>query len=116
VEETRQGELFEEWVFYGTTKFSGKRLVLPPGATFTSRERGAHNLLLWRGEGMIGALPMKAGSFDLHRCEDEALVVRQAAVDGYDIVNTGSDDLVLFKFFGPDINRDHTPPLGHGVR
>ena len=46
-EETRQGEVFEEWIYYGTPKFSGKRLILKPGQKFLSKENGVYNIFIW---------------------------------------------------------------------
>ncbi len=114
VEQTRQGDLFEEWIYYGTPKFSGKRLELQPGREFNSVEEGVHNILVWRGEGLVGKQPVKAGSFDLKHCDDELLVTHGAAVKGYTIKNTGKEPLVLFKFFGPDVNLSTMPSLGYG--
>ena len=37
---------------------------------------------------------------------DEILVTRDAALKGVRIVNTGTGDLSIIKFFGPDINGD----------
>lgn len=116
VRETQQGERFEEWIYYGTSKFSGKRMVLRPGEEFWNVERGVHSIFVWRGEGMVAGLPVRAGDFDLHRCEDELLIVHDRAVSGYDIRNVGEEDLVLFKFFGPDINTAVAPPVGLPVQ
>jgi hypothetical protein len=51
-----------------------------------------------------------AGKFDLKMCEDELLIVHDRAVRGYEIRNICSEDLVLFKYFGPDIQKGRTPP------
>lgn len=116
VEETQQGDVFEEWIYYGTNKFSGKRLVLKPGQQFLSKEAGVHNIFVWKGEGLVGNVPVKAGVFDLVSCEDELVIVHQRAYNGYIIENVGSSDLVIFKYFGPDINKGKTPQLGHHIK
>lgn len=113
VVETQQGDVFEDWIYYGTNKFSGKRLILKPGQRFFSVEPGVHNIFVWKGEGKVGGVPVKAGAFDLHHCDDELLIVYARATAGYLIENTGASDLVVFKFFGPDINNGKTPKLGH---
>lgn len=113
VEETKQGHIYEEWIYYGTSKFSGKRLILKPGEAFQSRENGVHNIFVWRGKGVIGEKEVKAGAFDLHSCEDELLITCQRAKEGYIIKNTGEEELVLFKYFGPDINIENLPQMGH---
>lgn len=113
VEETRQGDQYEEWIYYGSRKFSGKRLILPPGGSFVSRENGVHNIFVWKGSGKVNDYEVKAGEFDLHSCMDELLITCQKAKEGYIIKNTGTEDLVLFKYFGPDINVDNMPEMGH---
>src|SRR5665648_638526 len=51
IEETRQAGGVEHWIYYNTTKFSGKRLVVKPGQSFTSKEKGVYSILVWRGKG-----------------------------------------------------------------
>jgi hypothetical protein len=90
----------EEWIYYNTTKFSGKRLVLQPGAVHRVRERGVYSLLAWRGSGavagheVVGGLPGR----------DELLLAHAAATAAHDIRNTGVGELEIFTFFGPDVN------------
>lgn len=112
VEETRQGEVFEEWIYYGTPKFSGKRLILKPGQKFFSKEVGVHNIFVWRGKGLVNGKPIEGGRCDLTSCDDELLIVCNKAQEGYWIENTGDIDLYLYKYFGRDINKC-TPAMGH---
>ncbi|MDL2252463.1 hypothetical protein LJC49_00115 [Ruminococcaceae bacterium OttesenSCG-928-I18] len=112
VEETAQGEVFEEWIYYGTPKFSGKRLLLKPGQTFLSKEPGVHNLFIWHGEVDIDGVRMKAGAVDLEHCDDELLVTHERALQGYTVKNTGDEEVALYKFFGPDIHMQ-TPSTGY---
>ncbi|MEI7616417.1 MAG: hypothetical protein WCJ54_06855, partial [Actinomycetota bacterium] len=51
VEESRQTGGEEHWIYYNTPKFSGKRLVVKPGQSFTFTEKGVFNILVWRGSG-----------------------------------------------------------------
>jgi hypothetical protein len=92
----------EDWIYYNTRKFSGKRLVVEPGGSFTCRERGVYNLLVWQGQGQYAGHDVRAG--DPRR--DELLIVHDRAVDDHVVHNTGTDDLVVIKFFGPDLNPD----------
>ena len=112
VESSRQGDRFEEWIYYGTPKFSGKRLRLEPGERFWNVEEGVHSLFAWKGEGAVGDAPIRAGSFDRTFCDDELLITDGTARAGYFVTNTGTVPLELFKFFGPDFNRD-APALGY---
>jgi hypothetical protein len=99
-EEQQGGE--QQWIFYNTLKFSGKKLSVRPGRTYLSRDRGVYSLFVWSGEGTVGGVGVKAGSPNL----DELLIVHRTATEDLQIVNTGSSALVLFKFYGPDVNPD----------
>ncbi|MCH6472378.1 hypothetical protein [Sinomonas terrae] len=92
----------EAWIFYGSTKFSGKRLVVRPGQTYTCREHGVFNLLVWRGEGRIGGQQVLGNTPG----SDELLVVHDRAIQDLEYTNTGTTDMTIIKFFGPDINPD----------
>jgi hypothetical protein len=92
----------EHWIYYNTTKFSGKRLVVKPGQSFTSLDRGVYNILVWRGRGRYAGHEIEAGNFGW----DELLVSHAKATEPIEVENTGSEDLMIFKFFGPDINLD----------
>ena len=61
----------EEWIYYNTTKFSGKRLVVKPDSSFKSRDNGVYNALVWRGSGKIDGHEIEGNNFGL----DEVLVV-----------------------------------------
>lgn len=102
VTETPQPGGEEHWIYYNTTKFSGKRLIVKPGQTFTSLDKGVYNILVWQGEGRVDGHPVKAGDFE----RDELLVSHARATTPMTIENTGHSDLMIIKFFGPDINLD----------
>ena len=100
----------EAWIFCGTTKFSGKRLRLAPGAATTSLENGVYNLLAWQGEGTVADVAVHGGQPG----DDELLLTHEAATRLHRIVNTGDTELLIIKFFGPDLNPD-APPAGTGA-
>lgn len=102
IEETKQDEGFEEWIYYNTYKFSGKKTTVKPGTTFRSRDRGVYNIYVWQGSGRIDGHQIEGKNIGM----DEVLVTHDKAVENILIENTGSSDLILFKFFGPDINDD----------
>jgi hypothetical protein len=92
----------EWWIFYNTRKYSGKKLVVKPGQTYFSKDRGVYDILVWDGRGTFGPFDIEG-----RNCRrDEILVTRDAAARGVKIVNTGTEDLAIIKFFGPDINDD----------
>ncbi len=102
IEESAKDGGEEHWIYYGTTKFSGKKTIVKPGAEYQTVDNGVYNILVWNGKGMFGETEIEAGNFGF----DELLVTHQRAVKPIKIKNTGQQDLVLFKFFGPDINKD----------
>ncbi|RJP62771.1 MAG: hypothetical protein C4539_17460 [Ignavibacteriales bacterium] len=97
---TKEAE--EHWIFYNTKKFNGKRLKVNANEKILSREKGVYNILVWKGKGKFGPHEIEAGNFD----EDELLITYDAAVKEIEIVNTGGEELIIYKFFGPDINED----------
>ena len=102
VEATRQPGAEECWIYYNTLKFSGKRLVVQPGAQFVSTEKGVYSILVEKGKGTYGGLEVEAGNFGL----DELVVSHDRATKPLEVVNTGTEPLAVIKFFGPDINPD----------
>lgn len=106
IEETITEDSYEEWIFYNTTRFSGKRLTMKPGKKVDCRENGVFNIFLWKGSASIDGIKLKAGDFGLHYCNDELLISHEKAVSGFTIENTGTSEITLFKCFGPEINLD----------
>ena len=102
VDGSRQPGGEEQWIFYNSLKFSGKKLTVAPGQTYSSTERGVHNLLVWRGKGTFAGLPVDSKDPTL----DELLVSHDRAVRPIEVVNTSDEEMVVIKFFGPDINPD----------
>lgn len=102
IEDSRQPGGEEYWIYYNTTKFSGKKLVVKPGQRFTSQDKGVYNILVWKGEGRYDGHTIRAGDF----AHDELLISHAKATVPIVVENTGKDELVIIKFFGPDINLD----------
>jgi hypothetical protein len=92
----------EYWIFYDTTKFSGKKLLVRPGSSYLARDPGVHTIFVWSGKGTYGGIPVEGGSPG----NDELFVTRDRANRGVEIRNTGSEDLFIIKFFGPDLVAD----------
>jgi hypothetical protein len=93
-------EVEESWVFYGSSKFCGKRLTLRPGATVSLVEPGVHSVFVWSGEGSFAGQPVRGGDHDL----DELVVSHDAAVRPHEVRCSGTEPLVLFSLFGPDLH------------
>ncbi len=92
----------EHWIYYNTNKFSGKKLVVKPGQSYTFTEKGVFNILVWKGKGKFDGLEIEGGNFEC----DELLVSHDRAVKPITVENNGKDELMVIKFFGPDINKD----------
>ena len=90
----------EYWIYYNTTRFSGKKMIVKPGQKFKSVDNGVYNILVWRGRGLYDDHAIEAGNFEL----DELLVSHSKATTPIWVENTGTQDLIIIKFFGPDIN------------
>jgi hypothetical protein len=102
IESSRQEGGEEWWIYYNTMKFSGKKLVVRPGCSYGSVDAGVYSVLVWSGSGTWGGVPVEGGVPG----RDEVLVTHDRAVRGVDVKNTGRDDLLAIKFFGPDVNKD----------
>jgi len=94
------GDGVETWVFYNTTKYAGKRLVVPPGTVHRLREPGVYSVFIWSGEGSYAGHEVRGGEPG----RDELVVSHGAATREHEVVNTGGEDLVVFTFFGPDLH------------
>ncbi len=93
----------EDWIFYNTSKFSGKKLVVRPSSSFRSIDPGVYSLLVLSGKGTIGGHRVEGGVPG----QDELLVTNPTAKAGIDVVNDDPvGELVVIKFYGPDIIAD----------
>jgi hypothetical protein len=108
VEELPEG-IVEEWVWYNSTKFSGTRVTVQPGASFISKALGVHGIFVWSGEGLIDNFHVTGQKVSRSDSDDEYLITHEKALNGVSIRNTGNIPLTLFKFFGPNINDSIVP-------
>ncbi len=97
-----RGDAEETWIFYNTTKYAGKRLVVPPGGTHRLREPGVYNVFAWSGKGVYAGHEVVGGTPG----RDELVVTHDAAVRDHEVTNAGAEDLVVYTFFGPDLHSD----------
>ena len=81
IEESRTEGGEEHWIFYNTTKFSGKKLVVHPGRSYITRDRGVYNLLIWSGSGRYGGAEVQGGD----PARDELFVTHDRAVRGVEV-------------------------------
>lgn len=102
IEESKQAGGEEYWIFYNTEKFNGKKLIVYPGRSYITREKGLYTVLVWQGKGNFDDHFIENSSFNY----DELIVSYDRAIKPLKIENTGSKNLHIFKFFGPGINLD----------
>lgn len=114
IEETKTNGGEEYWIYYNTHCFSGKKVVVRPDQSFSSRDNGVYNILVWQGKGTLDGHEIQGGNPD----RDELLVCHDKAVSTIEIKNTGNQELIVIKFFGPDINPDAPvlPKYGEAAR
>ncbi len=93
---------FEEWISYNTHKFSAKKLTVYPGKTYKSRDKGIYTFFVWKGSGSIDGVPFTGKDVG----NDELLVVHEKAASELVIRNEGKEELIIFKLYGPGINKD----------
>lgn len=102
VYETKQEGGEEYWIYYNTTKFSGKKLVIKPNMIYKSVDNGVYNIFVLKGKGNFDGKYIEAGNFYY----DELLITYEKAVSPLIVKNEGKGPLVLIKFFGPNINKN----------
>lgn len=92
----------EYWIYYNTNKFSGKKIYVKRGEKYFIKDDGVYNILVWRGTGLFGGVEIEGGNPE----KDELLITHNKAVEGVEIINSGSEELEIIKFFGPDVNKN----------
>jgi hypothetical protein len=107
----------DRWVVYGKVNgddlFSAKELTLQPGAKTTLKENRASGLIVTQGRGRIGKLALDCPVFIRfgQLTEDELFITEEAARQGVEVENTGSEPLVTLRYFGPGMAPD-APAVG----
>jgi hypothetical protein len=102
----------EKWVVYGKVNnmevFSAKELTIYSGTKVTVKDSGAYGFITVQGHGKINEIDFESPNMirfgDITK--DEFFVPYPTAIKGVAIENTGSEPLVMLKFFGPDNNSD----------
>jgi len=102
-EEMREEGYYEKWIIYGYEGFSAKELVVYPKRSVVIRDAEAYGMIVVQGRGRLGKLEMESPTIirfgELTR--DEFFVTKEVAKEGVRIENTGNEELVILKNFGP---------------
>lgn len=94
----------EEWISYGSDKFSAKRLEVQPGREVVICDCAAYGFIAMKGMGEINGVRIETPAVIRYEqlTRDEFYVVYPAAKEGVVIKNTSDcSELVLLKHFGP---------------
>jgi len=109
IDESCSGDGFtDRWITYGriggAQLFSAKELTLLPGAKCMLQDPGASGWITVQGRGRIGKLALQTPAM-IHfgqQTEDEVFITCEAARNGVEVENLGSEPLVGLRYFGPD--------------
>ncbi|MBI1375742.1 MAG: hypothetical protein GC159_23785 [Phycisphaera sp.] len=108
----------DKWIVYGRIDgkqyFSAKELTVKPGGKVTIRDNGATSVIVVQGEGYANGMRLNCPKLirfhDL--TEDEFFVTEPAAKAGVVYENSSTtEDLVMLRYFGPEVNPD-APAMG----
>jgi hypothetical protein len=108
----------DRWIVYGKINgeelFSAKELTVEPGVKCTIKDNGAYGLTVVQGRGRINSLALDCPKMIrfVELTEDEVFCAESTARAGATFENTSPvEDLVVLRYFGPDVNPD-APALG----
>jgi hypothetical protein len=118
VDEKQSGKGYtDKWITYGKIDgkqlFSAKELTVYPNSKCTLNDNGASGWILVQGHGKVGELTVDTPVMINYGAEpnDEIFVTATAAKNGVTVENTGSEPLVVLRYFGPDTHPS-TPNIG----
>jgi hypothetical protein len=107
----------DNWIVYGLVDgkqlFSARELTVMPGKKCTLKDPGASGWITTQGKGRMGKLELQTPTL-IHfgeQTSDEVFISYEAAQNGVEIENTGSEPLVGLRYFGPD-TFDTVPNVG----
>ncbi|HYY30883.1 MAG TPA: hypothetical protein VE860_23295 [Chthoniobacterales bacterium] len=108
----------DRWIVYGKINgmqhFSAKELTLEPGTKCTIRDNGAYGLTVVQGSGKMNKLALDCPKLIrfTELTEDEVFCTEPAAKAGVTFENTSAvEELVVLRYFGPEVNPD-APEIG----
>ncbi len=107
----------DRWIVYGKVDgeelFTAKELTVQPGTKITVRDNGAYGLIAVQGSGTINQHKLQTPAMIRYGelTEDEYFVSHGAATSGVTYDNTGTEPLVVLRYFGPATN-PNAPKIG----
>jgi hypothetical protein len=107
----------DRWIVYGKVAgkelFTAKELTVHPGTKVTLKDNGAYGLITVQGTGTINGKRLQTPAMIRYGelTEDEYFVSHGAAHAGVTYDNTGTEPLVVLRYFVPGTN-PHAPAVG----
>jgi hypothetical protein len=107
----------DRWIVYGKVAgeelFSAKELTVQPGTKITIKDNGAYGLIAVQGSGTVNGKRLQTPAMIRfgELTEDEYFVSHGAAQGGVAYDNTGTEPLVVLRYFGPGTN-PNAPNVG----
>ncbi|MEM2550313.1 MAG: hypothetical protein QW689_07870, partial [Nitrososphaerota archaeon] len=90
-------------IIYGFDDFSAKELIVYPKKSAVIKDEEAYGMIVIQGKGRLGKFEAESPTIirfgDL--THDEFFITKEAAREGVKIENTGNEELVMLKNFGP---------------
>lgn len=118
VADTQAEGYMDRWIVYGRIDgqqyFTAKELAIGPGVKCTVRDNGAYGLIVVEGSGKMNNLRLDCPKLIRFgkMTDDEVFCSEAAARSGVVFENTGeTEDLVVLRYFGPEVNPD-APQVG----
>ena len=109
--DTQDDAHVDKWIVYGKVDgqqlFSAKELTVHPGSKVTITDNGASSIIVVQGGGSLNGMTLDCPKLiRFHELtQDEVFVTETAAKAGLTFENTSStEDLVLLRYFGPEVN------------
>ena len=116
--DTQDDAHVDKWIVYGKVGgeqlFSAKELTVLPGGKVTITDNGASSLIVVQGGGSINGMTLDCPKLiRFHELtQDEVFITEAAAKAGLTFVNTSAtEDLVILRYFGPEVN-PQAPSVG----
>jgi hypothetical protein len=113
VADTESEGFVDRWIVYGKINgeqpFSAKELTVEPGAKCTVKDNGAYGLIVVQGHGKINQLTVDCPKLIrfAELTEDEIFCTEETAKVGVVFQNTSEfENLVVLRYFGPEVNPD----------
>ena len=101
--EMKEEGYHEKWIVYGIEDFSAKELTVYPKKSVVIRDSEAYGMIVVQGRGRLGRFEIESPTIIRfgELTHDEFFVTKDAAKEGVKIENTGNENLVILKNFGP---------------